>query len=221
MAAWHAGPTSTLTLAAPVPRRFHRPWASLGARPARAPPGPPLQARRAGVAGAHGQDRQRRGGASSPWTPVRAAPGPTALPHPRSPCGPAAAVTQARAEQEEEFFTEGTAALRDARMFLLEYSLPRARDRLEAERVDVRRPMAAAMQLRREAEARVKVAAGGPSSHAAPHAGSPSSPDGRRAHMPAAGGPLGRHRASPTRGRSSATTGRWPTVRSTRSGTRC
>ena len=64
---------------------------------------------------------------------------------------------QAKAEQEEEFFTEGTAALRDARMFLLEYSLPRARDRLEHERTEVRRPLAAAMQHRRDVDNRVKV----------------------------------------------------------------
>jgi hypothetical protein len=60
-------------------------------------------------------------------------------------------------EQEEEFFTEGSAALRDARMALLEFSMPRARDRLAHERADARRSVAVVLQQRREAEQHAKV----------------------------------------------------------------
>ena len=42
-------------------------------------------------------------------------------------------------------------------MFLLEYSMPRARARLERERADARRPIAAVMQQRRDAETVAKV----------------------------------------------------------------
>jgi len=71
--------------------------------------------------------------------------------------GPCARALQAKKAEEEEFYTEGNAALQEARMFLLEYSIPRARDRLERERVDARRPIAMVLQRRKEIEAKAKV----------------------------------------------------------------
>ena len=42
-------------------------------------------------------------------------------------------------------------------MFLLEYSIPRARDRLERERANARRPIATVLQRRKEIETKAKV----------------------------------------------------------------
>ncbi|KAK4051242.1 hypothetical protein OIV83_003064 [Microbotryomycetes sp. JL201] len=59
-------------------------------------------------------------------------------------------------EREEEFYTEGTNELKQARQFIAEYSLPRARKRIARQRVESTVPLSRLMDVRKAVFANLK-----------------------------------------------------------------